>query len=153
MTGSAVVRGVILAMARNAGAHSVFHEGLGCNGVGHVAMAGGAGNFVAGMGPVAKLHCGSFLETVDSLPGDFPTTGGNGGQFLNLGLVGRNLRMTKHALSNAGNGCGVPRIRGNVTVNTLQVDFVDVRGVGEENRLLGAHSRHGNGYGQEQQKM
>ena len=43
MTGSAVVRCVILAMARNAGAHIMFHEGLGCNGVGHVAMAGGAG--------------------------------------------------------------------------------------------------------------
>jgi hypothetical protein len=51
--------------------------------------------------------------------------------------------VAKHALPNARNGCRITGIGRDVAVNTFQVNFIDVGGVGEQNRLFGADARQG----------
>jgi len=123
-------------MAAQARSHIVLHEKFGRGGVLHVAVAGGATDFGAGVRRVLELNQGLARKAVDPLPWYLPAAIGKGCQLLDLRFSGGDLGVTEHTFANRGNCGGRARVGKTVAIEALQSE-IDMLPVGIRNRLIG----------------
>ncbi len=99
MTRDAVLRGFILAMTTDAASHIVIHQALSRGGLGHIAMACGAGDFRPDMRGVLEFHQRVGRKAINTLPRNLAFVIEISGYFLDFGFVSGNFGMAEHALS------------------------------------------------------
>jgi hypothetical protein len=135
MTCRAVLRSVLLAMTGQAGSHVVPDVQLGSDGLGHVAVTGGARDTSLVVRGVTELHVGQRVEPVDANPGNLNIFVRVGDYLLNFGAFGGEFGMTKHAFLDRRNACGGTGICSDVAIDAIEPKL-DVSAMRKRDRLL-----------------
>src|SRR5574337_620385 len=119
MTGDAIYRRLLLAMAIEAIAHRQVHGADSYGLLRQVAVALGARHASPNVRCVVELHMRRGLEPVDALPGDVFTSRQVSRDLLDFRLVGRDDLVAGHAEIDAGNARVRPLVDSRMAIRTL----------------------------------
>jgi len=123
MTCSAILRGVLLAMASQTCAH-VMSYGVFCHGrFGNVPVTSRTRYARLKMRCVAKFHIGLRGKVIYTQPRNFDVLLGVCNYFLNLRLFSSKFCVTQHAFSNRWNAGGGARISAGVAIEAAQAEL------------------------------
>jgi hypothetical protein len=131
----AVLRSMLLAMARQAGAHVMSYSAFGDGCFGKVSVARRTGNPGLVVRCMAKLDMRIGGEPINPHPWNLDFLIGIGYDFLHLRPLLSHHGMAQHAFLNGRNACGIANVGTDVAVDALD-SKLRVRLMWECNRLL-----------------